>query len=208
MGITICRSFEIEAYPISKLTSHDQKLKSLKAEIYIRECHFMAKKITDKDGNVYVQKKAWYKRWWVWVIIVLVLLLGIGSMGSDNDSSSSSDTTTESSTKSSSSSTHASAQQTAALHSAETYANDMNMSKAAILDQLTSDAGDKFDQADAQYAVDHVKTDWNKNALKSAESYQKDQDMSTEEIRDQLTSPDGDQFTQEQADYAINHLSK
>ena len=169
----------------------------------------MAKKITDKDGNVYVQKKAWYKRWWVWVIIVLELLFGIGSMGSDdNSTSSSSDAATESSTKSSSSSTHATSQQTAALHSAETYANDMNMSKAAILDQLTSDAGDKFAQSDAQYAVDHVKADWNKNALKSAESYQKDQDMSTEEIRDQLTSPDGDQFTQEQADYAINHLSK
>lgn len=119
----------------------------------------------------------------------------------DDDIDDSSDDESESSIK-------ASSQQTAALHSAEAYANNMNMSKAAILDQLTSDAGDKFDQADAQYAVDHVKTDWNKNALKSAESYQKDQDMSTEEIRDQLTSPDGDQFTQEQADYAINHLSK
>lgn len=37
MGITICRSFEIEAYSIGKLVSHDQKLKSLKAEIYIKE---------------------------------------------------------------------------------------------------------------------------------------------------------------------------
>lgn len=32
MGITICRSFEIEAYPIGKLISHDQILMSLKAE--------------------------------------------------------------------------------------------------------------------------------------------------------------------------------
>ena len=46
----------------------------------------------------------------------------------------------------------------------------MHMSKQGIYDQLTSDAGDKFDDASAQYAVDHVKADWNKNALKAAES--------------------------------------
>ena len=84
----------------------------------------------------------------------------------------------------------------------------MNMSKQGIYDQLTSDSGDKFNESDAKYAVDHLDVDWNKNALKAAESYQKDQNMSTDEIHDQLISQDGDQFTESQADYAINHLSK
>ena len=35
----------------------------------------MAKKMTDKDGNTYVQVKPWYKRWWVGVIIVIALLI-------------------------------------------------------------------------------------------------------------------------------------
>ncbi len=92
------------------------------------------------------------------------------------------------------------------LKSAQTYSDTMHMSKQGIYDQLTSDAGDKFDDALAQCAVDHVKADWNKNALKAAESYQKDQNMSPEAIRDQLTSDAGDKFTQNQADYAVSHL--
>lgn len=44
-----------------------------------------------------------------------------------------------------------------ALNSAETYANMMNMSKAAIYDQLISDYGNKFTKKQAQYAVDHLK---------------------------------------------------
>ncbi|MCC4346153.1 hypothetical protein [Limosilactobacillus reuteri] len=47
----------------------------------------MAKKITDKDGNVYVQKKAWYKRWWVWVIIAIVALILIGSLSGNSSNS-------------------------------------------------------------------------------------------------------------------------
>ena len=96
--------------------------------------------------------------------------------------------------------------QKTALRQAKSYYKNMHMSKQGIYDQLTSDAGDKFDDASAQYAVDHVKADWNKNALKAAESYQKDQNMSPEAIRDQLTSDAGDKFTQDQADYAVSHL--
>lgn len=60
----------------------------------------MAKKMTDKDGNTYVQVKPWYKHWWVWVIIVIALLIGFGSMGSDDDSSSSSSSSNSSNTTS------------------------------------------------------------------------------------------------------------
>lgn len=43
-----------------------------------------------------------------------------------------------------------------ALESAKTYQKDINMSPAAIRDQLTSSAGDKFTQAQANYAVSHL----------------------------------------------------
>lgn len=165
----------------------------------------MAKQIKGEDGKVYVEKKPFYKRVWFWILVVLVIFIGSAVVSGGNDSSSSS-SSSSSDKSSSSSSSHVSATKVAALKSAQTYSDTMHMSKQGIYDQLTSDAGDKFDDASAQYAVDHVKADWNKNALKAAESYQKDQNMSPEAIRDQLTSDAGDKFTQDQADYAVSHL--
>ena len=167
----------------------------------------MAKQIKGEDGKVYVEKKPVYKRVWFWILVVLVIFIGSAAVSGGNDSSSSSSSSSSAkSSSSSSSSSHVSATKVAALKSAQTYSDTMHMSKQGIYDQLTSDAGDKFDDASAQYAVDHVKADWNKNALKAAESYQKDQNMSPEAIRDQLTSDAGDKFTQDQADYAVSHL--
>lgn len=165
----------------------------------------MAKQIKGEDGKVYVEKKPFYKRVWFWILVVLVIFIGSAAVSGGNNSSSSS-SSSSSAKSSSSSSSHVSATKVAALKSAQTYSDTMHMSKQGIYDQLTSDAGDKFDDASAQYAVDHVKADWNKNALKAAESYQKDQNMSPEAIRDQLTSDAGDKFTQDQADYAVSHL--
>lgn len=44
-----------------------------------------------------------------------------------------------------------------ALKSAETYYNDMHMSKDAVKEQLTSSNGDKFTNDEATYAVNHLK---------------------------------------------------
>ena len=165
----------------------------------------MAKQIKGEDGKVYVEKKPFYKRVWFWILVVLVIFIGSAAVSGGSNSSSSS-SSSPSAKSSSSSSSHVSATKVAALKSAQTYSDTMHMSKQGIYDQLTSDAGDKFDDTSAQYAVDHVKADWNKNALKAAESYQKDQNMSPEAIRDQLTSDAGDKFTQDQADYAVSHL--
>lgn len=38
----------------------------------------MSKKITDENGNVYVQRKPFYKKWWVWVLILLFIFYFIG----------------------------------------------------------------------------------------------------------------------------------
>lgn len=166
----------------------------------------MAKQIKGEDGKVYVEKKPFYKRVWFWILVVLVIFIGSAAVSGGSNSSSSSSSSSSAKSSSSSSSSHVSATKVAALKSAQTYSDTMHMSKQGIYDQLTSDAGDKFDDASAQYAVDHVKADWSKNALKAAESYQKDQNMSPEAIRDQLTSDAGDKFTQDQADYAVSHL--
>lgn len=52
----------------------------------------MAKKIKDKNGNVYVQKKPFYKRFWFWLVVVIIVLGIGGAMGghSGNGGSSSS----------------------------------------------------------------------------------------------------------------------
>lgn len=82
----------------------------------------------------------------------------------------------------------------------------MHMSKQGIYDQLTSEYGEKFSAEAAQYAIDHLKADYNQNALAKAKDYQSQMNMSPEAIRSQLTSSSGEKFTQSEADYAVNHL--
>ena len=95
-----------------------------------------------------------------------------------------------------------------ALIKGQEYADSMYMSKKAIYDQLTSDHGEKFSSDAANYAIYHIKADWNKNALHKAKSYQEEQNMSSDAIYDQLTSDSGEQFTPDEANYAIQHLEK
>lgn len=57
----------------------------------------MAKKIKDENGNTYVQKKPFYKRFWFWLLVVIILLIGFGSAvnkGGNNSSNSSSGSST------------------------------------------------------------------------------------------------------------------
>lgn len=93
-----------------------------------------------------------------------------------------------------------------ALKKADTYANQMNLSKKGLYQQLTSDHGEKFPEEAAQYAIDNVKADWKKNALAKAKTYQDQMSMSKSAIHDQLVSDYGEKFTEEEAQYAINNL--
>ena len=93
---------------------------------------------------------------------------------------------------------------TAALNSAQSYADNMHMSKMGIYDQLISSAGDKFPAQAAKYAVDHVRADWNKNALETAKSYRENVNMSNDDIKQQLISEE--KFTPQETDYALQHL--
>ncbi|WP_054660341.1 Ltp family lipoprotein [Secundilactobacillus kimchicus] len=72
---------------------------------------------------------------------------------------------------------------------------------------LKTSYGDAIDSKLAQYAVNHIKVDWNQNALAKAKDYQQIQNLSESRLKMQLTAKAGDQFTEEQANYAIQHLN-
>ena len=93
-----------------------------------------------------------------------------------------------------------------ALKKAKTYSDIMNMSKAGLYNQLTSEYGEKFTAEAAQYAIDNVDADWKENALKKAKTYQESMAMSPSAIYDQLVSEHGEKFTAEEAQYAVDNL--
>ena len=79
-------------------------------------------------------------------------------------------------------------------------------SKQGLYEQLSSSAGEGFTPAEAQYAVDHVDADWNKEAVESARSYLEMSPMSRADLIQQLSSSAGEGFTYEQALYAVNKV--
>lgn len=93
-----------------------------------------------------------------------------------------------------------------ALKKAESYSNNLYMSKKGIYKQLTSEYGEGFSKEEAQYAIDNMTADWKANALEKAKSYQENLNMSKKAIYKQLISEYGEQFTNEEAQYAIDHL--
>src|SRR4051812_19846617 len=54
-----------------------------------------------------------------------------------------------------------------ALQSAEDYVDLAGISKAGLIEQLSSSAGEGFSKADATYAASHVDVDWNAEAVQS-----------------------------------------
>ena len=54
------------------------------------------------------------------------------------------------------------------------------MSKQGIYNQLTSSV-EGFTKEAAQYAIDNIEADWNKNALEKAKTYQTSMNMRSEE---------------------------
>lgn len=196
----------------------------------------MSKKIKGEDGKIYEvkTKKPWYKRWWVWVLIVIAAIFVIGAIAGGGDDDGDDDSTaskprthkvqkkkapakkkedTDENDASSESSKPAKpkvpTEYKNALATAEEYNEDQPMSKAGLLDQLTSSDGEGFTQAAGEYAVNHLKANWNENALKCAKTYQKEEHLSRADVQSQLSSSvddGGEGFTSEQVQYAMSHL--
>ena len=93
-----------------------------------------------------------------------------------------------------------------AVESAKSYLAMSSFSRAGLIEQLSSTAGDGFSQADATYAVDHVTVDWNQEAVAAAKSYLGLSGFSRAGLIEQLSSASGDRFTLAQAQYAAGQV--
>ena len=166
-------------------------------------------------------KKPIYKRVWFWIIAIIIVIGATG--GSDTDDSkeinsgnieseqevsqNNSKNTTAENKSENKVEDNIPTEYKSALRKAKLYADTMNMSKAGLYDQLTSEYGEKFTVEAAQYAIDNITVDWKENALKKAKLYQETMSMSPAAIYDQLTSEYGEKFTAEEAQYAIDNLN-
>ena len=166
-------------------------------------------------------KKPIYKRVWFWVIAIIIVIGATGGSGTNDSkeinnvnieseqevSQNNSENTTAENKSENKVEDNIPTEYKSALRKAKLYADTMNMSKAGLYDQLTSEYGEKFTVEAAQYAIDNITVDWKENALKKAKLYQETMSMSPAAIYDQLTSEYGEKFTAEEAQYAIDNLN-
>lgn len=132
------------------------------------------------------------------------------SISSSASPSTSSTSATTSATRSSSATTSASSapamttEQENAVSAAENYLSFMPFSKKGLIKQLSSDYGDGYTQAAAEYAVNHIEVDWKEQAAKAAKNYLDTMSFSRSGLIEQLTSDYGDGYTTEEATYAAD----
>ncbi len=94
-----------------------------------------------------------------------------------------------------------------AIRSAQSYLDlGSGFSKAGLIQQLTWKAGEGFKMADAVFAVNHIKVDYNEQAVLSAKAYLDMSGFSRSGLIQQLTSKAGDQYTMAQATYAAKKV--
>lgn len=88
-----------------------------------------------------------------------------------------------------------------AVRSAKQYLSISGFSRDGLIEQLSSDAGDGYEVADATAAVDSLNVDWNENAAKSAKQYIDMTGFSCDGLIEQLSSSAGEKYTVSQATY-------
>ena len=84
-----------------------------------------------------------------------------------------------------------------AVGAAQDYLDFSSFSRQGLIDQLSSEYGDKFNVQDATVAVDSLNEDWNAQAVKSAKDYLDFSSFSCQGLIDQLSSQYGSKFTVE-----------
>jgi len=90
-----------------------------------------------------------------------------------------------------------------AIGAAQDYLDYSAFSRKGLIEQLSSDAGEGFPKADAIFAVDHIKVNWNEQAAKSAKEYLAYSHFSRKGLIEQLESDAGEGFTHSQAVYGV-----
>ena len=79
-------------------------------------------------------------------------------------------------------------------------------SEQGLLKQLTSNSGNGFTEAQAEYAINHLHPDWNAQAVDAAKGYMQIGGFSRASLIEQLTSSYGSGFTEAQAEYAASQV--
>jgi hypothetical protein len=93
--------------------------------------------------------------------------------------------------------------QSNAAQSAAQYLSTQPFSRAGLIQQLSSSAGEGFSLADATYGVDAQHADWNAQAALSAKQYLSTGPFSRAGLIEQLSSSAGEGFTYAQAVYGV-----
>jgi len=94
-----------------------------------------------------------------------------------------------------------------AVRAAKNYLSFSGFSRAGLVHQLSSDAGDGYNVTDATIAVDSLKINWNKQAVRSAKHYLSFSGFSCKDLINQLSSSAGDKYTDSQANYGARQTS-
>ena len=93
-----------------------------------------------------------------------------------------------------------------AIESADSYLDMGGFSRAGLLQQLSSSAGEGFPKGVAKFAITHVLVNWNEQAVESAKGYLEMGGFSRAGLIQQLSSSAGEGFTHAQAVYAVNQV--
>lgn len=97
-----------------------------------------------------------------------------------------------------------------AYKAAKNYLEIMPFSRQGLIDQLSSEYGDKYTVSQATKAVKKLEknkeVNWKKQAVRAAEDYLDTMPFSRQGLIDQLSSEYGGKFTVKQATYAVNQV--
>ena len=100
-----------------------------------------------------------------------------------------------------------SAEQKNCYKAAKQYIDVMPFSRQGLIDQLSSDAGNKYPEDVAEFAVSKLEergeVDWDEQCEKAAQNYLDTMAFSKDQLIDQLCSDAGSKFTREQAERAV-----
>lgn len=97
-----------------------------------------------------------------------------------------------------------------AVKTALNYVDLMAFSRKGLIDQMSSEYGDKYSREDAEFAVSYLEennlVDWDAEAVQCAQNYLDLMAFSKDGLIDQMSSDAGDKFSRKQAEYAASQV--